>query len=69
MNAERKWMRLQELGLALLLAVPWAFFAAYLLFNSTLIVMIPFALAISGYCCFRWGYEERVKLRDQEEKQ
>jgi len=69
MNTERKWIRLQEIGLALLLAVPWAVYAAYLLGNPTLTVMIPLAIGISGYCCLRWGDEERVKLRDQEDKQ
>jgi len=66
MNAERRWIRLQEVGLSLLLAVPWAVYAAYLLGNPILIVLIPFAILLSGYCCFRWGYEKRVELRDKD---
>lgn len=56
-----------EIGLSLLLAVPWAVYVGYLLEDFMFVVMIPLALLCGGYCCLRIGYDERVKLRDQEE--
>lgn len=66
-NPERKWIRLMEVGLSLILAVPLAVCAGYLLKGSILIVMVPLALVMAGYCCLRIGYEQRMKLKENKD--
>jgi len=74
---ERKWIRLQEIGLLQLLAIPVVILVIVLVkgftitgpsaaFTTNLIILTTFLLATSGYICLKIGDEERVKLRDKE---
>ena len=63
---ERKWIRLQEFGLALFLSLPYGLWIGIASGNGVLLGMIILILATGGYCCFRIGYEKRVELRDKE---
>jgi len=64
-DPERKWIRLMELGLSLILAVPGAVCAGYLLKGPILIAIMPLVLGMTGYCCLGIGHDERVKLKNQ----
>ena len=68
MNAEAKWIRLQEIGLAEFLALPFAILLAALigLYSFANVCLILLFLGASGYCCFRYGQERRDKLRNKE---
>jgi hypothetical protein len=65
---ERKWVRVMQIGMALLLAVPYGFWLGYALKNPILVLIIPLFLAIGGYLCLQMGHEKRVELRDQEKE-
>ena len=64
-NPEGKWIKVQEVGLAQLLAIPVAIVLLALLgiFTLASICLTVFALATSGYCCLRYGDEKRQELR------
>lgn len=67
MNAEHKWIRLQEIGLVQFLALPIAILIGVMLKNGILLGMLVLALLSGGYCCFRIGYEKRLEIQEQEE--
>lgn len=77
--AEHRWIRLQEIGLSQLLAIPImvliiAYATGFVIrgvdtaFYTNLILLGSFGLATSGYVCLRIGHERRVELRNQEYK-
>ena len=66
-NPETRWIRLQEIGLAQFLALPFVPLLDYVIEINTFNVLIFLALGTSGYCCLRYGYDKRRELKDQED--
>lgn len=78
-DPERKWIRLQEIGLCQFLIIPimilavavasggWTITEPRSAAAGNFIVMMLLFLISSGYCCFRIGYDKRCELRDQED--
>lgn len=68
MKPEDKWVRLQEVGLSQLLAIPVAIVAGET-FNLSFkaIVVISIALCWSGLVCFLLGRDKRRELREQKD--
>ena len=62
-NHERKYIRMQEIGLAQLLVLPFVPFLASLIGLQTGGFLIFIALAITGYCCLAYGDEKRRELK------
>ena len=67
-NPERKWIRLQETGLVLLLSVVFVIWAGFELKDGILVAFVPWLLITCGLLCLKTGYHKRVELRDQEDK-
>lgn len=74
-NEERKWIRLQEVGIVLFLMVPVSILIVGLVFGFTIrgpastnignvLVMLILALVSAGYCCLRYGDGKRQELKD-----
>ena len=78
-NPEARWIRVQELGLSLLLAIPASLLIITLIVGSTTfgraatlittwIVMSTLILGTAGVICLKYGHEKRVELRDRGRK-
>ena len=79
-DPERKWIRLQEIGLCQFLAIPLMIVVIAVVsggliitgpraaFFGNFIIMMSLFLVSSGGICFKTGYDKRVELRDQEDK-
>ena len=78
-DPERKWIRLQEIGLAQFLAIPIVILVVGILtgwtvkgpaapFTANILIVVTLFLVSSGGICFKTGYDKRVELRDQEDK-
>jgi hypothetical protein len=76
-DPERKWIRLQEIGLVQFLAIPISILIVGLIVGWTIkgpatypigmgLFLGSLALGISGAFCFKTGYDKRVELRDLE---
>ncbi len=66
LNPEAKFMRLQEVGLSMILAIPVAIAAGETFFiNDALIVQICVLLFYIGFACFVLGHEKRKEIRKQ----
>lgn len=63
-NPERKWLRIQEVGLAQFLAMPFAMLLLGITGLATFgsICLTLLVLGTSGYCCFRLGHEKRQEI-------
>ena len=80
-DPERKWIRLQEIGLCQLLAIPlmimsvvvisggWTLTGPRAAYIVNVITMVSLLLVSSGGACFKIGYDKRVELRDKEDNQ
>ena len=79
-DPERKWIRLQEIGLCQFLAIPVMIMVIAVVsdgfiitghraafFVNFIIIMSLFLVSIGG-ACFMTGYDKRCELRDQEDK-
>lgn len=77
-HAERRWIRLQEIGLVQLLAIPVVIIVIALIkgftitgptaaFTTNLIILTAFFLSTSGFICLKIGHEKRVELTDKED--
>lgn len=78
-DPERKWIRLQEIGLAQFLAIPIVILVVGILtgwtvkgpsapWTANFLIMVTLFLVSSGGICFKTGYDKRCELRDQEDK-
>jgi len=68
LKPEDKWIRLQEVGLSQLLAIPIAIVAGETFrFNFIIVVAISVALCWSGLICFMLGRDKRRALREKED--
>lgn len=78
MNEERKWIRLQEAGFLMFLAIPIAILVAGLAFGFTIrganapmvvnwLMLIILLLASGGYGCLRYGHDKRVELKNRKQ--
>ena len=68
LKPEDKWIRLQEVGLSQILAIPVALMVGLMLeFNFHLLGLIALALLLSGYICFVIGHVQRQELREKED--
>lgn len=72
-NLEKKWIRLQEIGLVLALAIPniiaiIAYTHGGLAGERTLnnIIMIIFFLGAASFMCIKYGAEKRQELKDKD---
>jgi len=66
-NPEEKWIRLQEIGLSQILAIPVALMLGVMFqLNSMLLGIIPLVLLSSGYACLKFGHDKRREIHDQE---
>ena len=66
LNPEAKFMRLQEVGLSMILAIPVAIAAGEAFFiNDALIVQICVLLFYIGFAFFVLGHEKRKEIRKQ----
>jgi len=75
-NPERQWIRLQEIGLCLVLSIPIiiatiAYFFGYTIRGSTAIniinimIVLILLLGAGGLACIQYGADERQKLKDK----
>ena len=68
MNSEEKWIRLQEIGLSQILAIPVALMLSVMFqLNSIMLGIIILVLIASGYVCLKLGHDKRREIHDQEE--
>jgi len=66
-NPEERWIRLQEIGLSQILAIPVALMLGVMLqLNSVLLGIITLALLSSGYVCLMFGHDKRREIHDQD---
>lgn len=79
-NPEARWIRLQEVGLSLLLAIPASLLITAVIVGWTVrghaamltlnwFVFSALILGMAGVTCLKYGHEKRVELRDQEDNQ
>lgn len=64
LNPEERWIRLQEVGLSQILAIPVALMVGLMLgFSHHSLGMIALGLLLSGYVCLVIGHTQRQELR------
>jgi len=68
-NPEEKWIRLQEVGLSQILAVPVALMLGIMFHLSSMVLsMIIPILLVSGYLCLKLGHDKRREIQDKLEQ-
>jgi hypothetical protein len=76
-DLDRKWSRLQSIGLAQFVAIPATilviglidgFTIARATFLGNVLVALILFLVISGGICFKKGYDKRVELHKEDSK-
>lgn len=68
-DPERKYIRLQEIGLAQLLSLPFIPLLSMVTGLENLSVLVFIAFLISGCMCLQLGHERREELAKQREEQ
>lgn len=78
-NPEAKWIRLQEIGIVLLLAIPGSLLVITLAIGGTVegvsgarllnvFLLVALGLSMAGVTCIKYGYDQRRELHNKENK-
>ena len=77
-NPEARWIRLQEIGIVLLLAIPGSLLALTLITGGTIVgdkapmvislfILGSLGLGTAGVMCLKYGLDRRREIVDKEE--